>query len=236
MRDFIVNLQGDAPFTPPAHIAALIDNAAQGRCGDAGDPAVVGCARRSARAQEDDALFGHHLHPRARRPRHLVLEEHPSRDPHRRTKLRKAGGLSPVLQHVGLYGYRREALARIARLPPSRYEELEGLEQLRFLENGLTRVRCRCRGIDASLGRASTRRRMPSTPHAMLKAARRSAFPMSATPLHRPAWQYLRPGRCGDPRRRAHRPAAVLLRPRAGQGAGRASVAGYGSSRRARGR
>src|SRR5690606_12936853 len=28
--DFIVNLQGDAPFTPPAHVRALIDNAAKG--------------------------------------------------------------------------------------------------------------------------------------------------------------------------------------------------------------
>ena len=52
-------------------------------------------------------------------------------------KLRKAGPVSPVLQHVGLYGYSREALARIANLPPSRYEELEGLEQLRFLEHGV---------------------------------------------------------------------------------------------------
>ena len=53
-------------------------------------------------------------------------------------KLRAAGPLSPVLQHVGLYGYTRKALDRIAALKPSRYEELEGLEQLRFIENGLS--------------------------------------------------------------------------------------------------
>ena len=41
-------------------------------------------------------------------------------------------------QHVGLYGYTRKALDRIAALKPSRYEELEGLEQLRFIENGLS--------------------------------------------------------------------------------------------------
>ena len=46
--------------------------------------------------------------------------------------------LSPVLQHVGLYGYSRSALDRIANLKMSHYEEIEGLEQLRFLENGLS--------------------------------------------------------------------------------------------------
>ncbi|WP_336966365.1 manno-octulosonate cytidylyltransferase [Sphingobium aquiterrae] len=43
----------------------------------------------------------------------------------------------PVLLHLGLYAYRREALARYAALPPSRIEEIEGLEQLRFLYHGL---------------------------------------------------------------------------------------------------
>ena len=52
-------------------------------------------------------------------------------------QLRAASDLSPVLQHVGLYGYSRTALDRISQLKQSRYEELEGLEQLRFLENGL---------------------------------------------------------------------------------------------------
>jgi 3-deoxy-manno-octulosonate cytidylyltransferase (CMP-KDO synthetase) len=36
-----------------------------------------------------------------------------------------------------LYAYRREALARYVTLPPSTYETLEGLEQLRALENGM---------------------------------------------------------------------------------------------------
>jgi 3-deoxy-manno-octulosonate cytidylyltransferase (CMP-KDO synthetase) len=40
-------------------------------------------------------------------------------------------------QHVGLYVYRREALARRAALPPSPLERAEGLEQLRALQNGM---------------------------------------------------------------------------------------------------
>ena len=39
-------------------------------------------------------------------------------------------------QHVGVYLYRRPALARWARIPASRLEQTEGLEQLRILEAG----------------------------------------------------------------------------------------------------
>jgi 3-deoxy-manno-octulosonate cytidylyltransferase (CMP-KDO synthetase) len=40
-------------------------------------------------------------------------------------------------KHVGLYVYRREALLRLATLPPSPLEEAEGLEQLRALHDGM---------------------------------------------------------------------------------------------------
>jgi len=39
---------------------------------------------------------------------------------------------------LGLYGYRPEALVRYCNLPPSALEETERLEQLRFLENGIS--------------------------------------------------------------------------------------------------
>lgn len=39
--------------------------------------------------------------------------------------------------HIGLYAFRREALVRFVTLAPSGLEELEKLEQLRFLENNI---------------------------------------------------------------------------------------------------
>lgn len=47
-------------------------------------------------------------------------------------------GAGPLYHHIGLYGYRREALARFVSLPPSPLETREKLEQLRALEAGMT--------------------------------------------------------------------------------------------------
>jgi 3-deoxy-manno-octulosonate cytidylyltransferase (CMP-KDO synthetase) len=43
----------------------------------------------------------------------------------------------PHYHHIGLYGFRREALDRFVALPPGRLEVLERLEQLRALEAGM---------------------------------------------------------------------------------------------------
>jgi 3-deoxy-manno-octulosonate cytidylyltransferase (CMP-KDO synthetase) len=43
----------------------------------------------------------------------------------------------PFLKHLGIYGYRREALLRLVQFPVSRLEAAEKLEQLRALDHGL---------------------------------------------------------------------------------------------------
>jgi 3-deoxy-manno-octulosonate cytidylyltransferase (CMP-KDO synthetase) len=136
--DLVVNLQGDSPFTPPEHVAALIE-AARSYDGHAVTPVVrldwealdrfrelkrlhpmsgTSCVADSA----GEALwFSKQILP-------AIRDE---------AALRRASPLSPVLRHVGLYAYRFAALEAFVRLPPGRYETLEGLEQLRLLENGL---------------------------------------------------------------------------------------------------
>lgn len=135
--DFIVNFQGDAPFTPPAHIAALIENASRA---DVVTPVV----RLSweglddIRERKKTTPFSGTTCIRAENGRAIWFSKMVLPAIREEAKLRASGLQSPVFQHIGLYGYSRAALARIAGLPASRYETLEGLEQLRFLENGLT--------------------------------------------------------------------------------------------------
>ena len=43
----------------------------------------------------------------------------------------------PLYHHIGIYAYRRAALARFVALPPSPLEQREKLEQLRALEAGM---------------------------------------------------------------------------------------------------
>jgi 3-deoxy-manno-octulosonate cytidylyltransferase (CMP-KDO synthetase) len=50
---------------------------------------------------------------------------------------REAQGRAQYYKHLGLYAYTRAALEKFHHLPPSPLEQLEGLEQLRFLENGI---------------------------------------------------------------------------------------------------
>jgi 3-deoxy-manno-octulosonate cytidylyltransferase (CMP-KDO synthetase) len=46
-------------------------------------------------------------------------------------------GYGGYRKHLGIYAYRKSALERFASLPPGRLEQLERLEQLRLLENGI---------------------------------------------------------------------------------------------------
>ena len=52
-------------------------------------------------------------------------------------QLRDNSGSSPVWRHIAVYGYQAETLNRYVNLPQAHYEALEGLEQLRLLENNI---------------------------------------------------------------------------------------------------
>ncbi len=53
------------------------------------------------------------------------------------TRAAAPSGAGPLHHHIGLYAFRRAALERFVRLPPSPLERREGLEQLRALEAGM---------------------------------------------------------------------------------------------------
>ena len=50
---------------------------------------------------------------------------------------REKAGFTGYRKHLGIYAYRKAALERFAALPPSPLEQVERLEQLRMLENGI---------------------------------------------------------------------------------------------------
>jgi 3-deoxy-manno-octulosonate cytidylyltransferase (CMP-KDO synthetase) len=134
-HDIVVNLQGDAPLTPAwfvedlvvglradpqaeiatpvlrcegAMLAKLLDDRRHGRVG--GTTAVFGTGGRGL-------YFSKEVIPYTGRS---YADAEPT----------------PVFHHVGVYAYRPAALAAYPGWPIGPLEQLEGLEQLRFLENG----------------------------------------------------------------------------------------------------
>lgn len=134
---FIINLQGDAPFTDPSHIQAVIEGLADNQV-DIATPAI----RLSWEALDDlreakvtTPFSGTTVVESGGRALWFSKTILPAiRED---ADLRQTEALSPVLRHVGLYGFKRAALERFVGLPQSHYERLEGLEQLRAVENGM---------------------------------------------------------------------------------------------------
>jgi len=123
-HEVVINIQGDMPFASPdlakacaellaresaCDIATLV--AAEADVSDRTNPDVV----KAVLALADGGTSGRALY-------------------FTRSTLYGDG---PVWRHVGIYGYRREALARFCAAPPSPLEKREKLEQLRALEMGL---------------------------------------------------------------------------------------------------
>ena len=122
-HDAVVNVQGDLPSIAPATIrAALIPLM---------DPAVdVATLVAEIRREEERSapsvvkMVGSELAPG--RFRCLYF-----------TRATAPWGEGKLWHHIGLYAWRRAALARFVALPPSGLEKREKLEQLRALEAGM---------------------------------------------------------------------------------------------------
>lgn len=137
--DFVLNLQGDAPFTPPAYLTALIE-AAGSSTADVVTPVVQldWDTLDIMRDQKTREPFSGTCCIRRADGMALWFSKTIIPSIRKEPALRQQSDLSPVWRHIGLYGYRMAALERFAGLPVGHYEALEGLEQLRFLENGMS--------------------------------------------------------------------------------------------------
>ncbi len=119
----VVNVQGDLPTLTPDDLKAALKPLA--------DPAVdiATLAAEIKKPQERDnpnvvKVVGSNVAPGRLRALYFTRATAPSGD-------------GPLYHHIGLYAYRRDALARFVKLPPSPLERREKLEQLRAIEAGM---------------------------------------------------------------------------------------------------
>jgi 3-deoxy-manno-octulosonate cytidylyltransferase (CMP-KDO synthetase) len=119
----IVNIQGDLPTLTPSDVTAALAPLA--------DPAVdIGTLAAEISDPNERTnpnvvkVVGSPVAPKRLRALYFTRATAPS-------------GEGPLYHHIGLYAYRRAALARFVSLPPSPLERRERLEQLRALEAGM---------------------------------------------------------------------------------------------------
>jgi 3-deoxy-manno-octulosonate cytidylyltransferase (CMP-KDO synthetase) len=131
--DIIVNLQGDAPLTPPHFLSALLEAMAADPSIQVATPAIRATPQVQRRLFADQAegrVGGTTL---ATDSRGDALYFSKSVIPHIPPS-RIGDPTLPLFLHVGVYAYRREALEAYAAAPVAPLEVLEGLEQIRFLD------------------------------------------------------------------------------------------------------
>ena len=134
--DIVVNLQGDAPLTPAWFIEDLVQGLRDNPSADVATPvlrtegrALNGLLqdRREGRVGGTTAVFG-----ADNNALYFSKEVIPFTG-----KTYGDADETPVFHHVGVYAYRPDALKSYPQWPAGPLEQLEGLEQLRFLERGV---------------------------------------------------------------------------------------------------
>jgi 3-deoxy-manno-octulosonate cytidylyltransferase (CMP-KDO synthetase) len=138
--DIVVNLQGDAPLTPHWFVEDLIADLKIDPNAEISTP-VLRCDgatlnsfltdRKAGRVGETTSVFDVN-----KRALYFSNEVIPFT-----SEVFGDDAVTPVFHHVGVYAYRSDALADYLSWPVGPLEQLEGLEQLRFMENGRS-VRC----------------------------------------------------------------------------------------------
>lgn len=130
----VMNLQGDAVLTPPWILSALAKT-----MGDRNNPVPMatpavrlsGQQYRDLLASKADGQVGGTTVTFDRDHRALYFSKRVI------PFIRGESEHPPVWRHIGLYAYRLEVLRQLCRLEPGPLEQVEQLEQLRALENGI---------------------------------------------------------------------------------------------------
>jgi 3-deoxy-manno-octulosonate cytidylyltransferase (CMP-KDO synthetase) len=127
-HDVVVNVQGDTPTLDPAILRAVI-----GPLSDPGTDIATLVAPIESEAEADNPSFvkAACVFERGRAVSQALYF----------SRARVPSGDGPLWHHIGIYAFRRTALARFVALPASPLERRESLEQLRALEAGM-RIAC----------------------------------------------------------------------------------------------
>lgn len=136
---FIINLQGDAPMTPPSIISAIIDAYLEYPHWPVITPvrALSWAGLDALREAKKTTPFSGTCAVMAPDGRALWFSKNIIPAIRKEEQMRTESSHAPVYQHIGLYGFRAEALEQFCALPEAIYEHIEGLEQLRLLENNI---------------------------------------------------------------------------------------------------
>jgi 3-deoxy-manno-octulosonate cytidylyltransferase (CMP-KDO synthetase) len=131
----VVNIQGDEPLLDPK----MIDECVQALKDNAGIGLSTVMKRIGEDSFHDPGVVKVVVDTRGR-----ALYFSRSLIPYPRTRTADF----TAFEHLGLYAYTKDCLLRLSQLPPTPLEKIEGLEQLRALENGIAIqvVETRCTG------------------------------------------------------------------------------------------
>ena len=121
---FIVNLQGDEPMIKPEAVDSVIENV------KSDDNADISTLIRVLTDEEE--INNPNLVKCVTDVNGYALYFSRSKIPYERNF-----GVATFYGHLGIYGYKREALIKMTELPQTPLEKTESLEQLRALENGM---------------------------------------------------------------------------------------------------
>jgi 3-deoxy-manno-octulosonate cytidylyltransferase (CMP-KDO synthetase) len=128
--DIYINVQGDEPLIDPRQIDNLIQSIIES------DASI---ATQCKKIENSDDLFDYNVVKVVTDSHHNAMYFSRQAIPAFRDKPYKQWfDAHDYYRHIGIYAFKRDVLATIIKWPASSYERVESLEQLRWLQGGLS--------------------------------------------------------------------------------------------------